>query len=291
MQGYLQMMNFELLKQRAKAFDYLFDAVVVTDLNGVIIDWNRGSEILYGYSKKEATGQTVNILHVPEDSDRITAEVLLAVQTHGKWSGEVQMLRKDGTVGWIESSCVPIFDENNQMEGAIGINRDITERKNEIARLEYLAHYDHLTNIPNRFLLLDRLDHLIKQAERDKQNFVLLFIDLDKFKNINDTKGHVFGDQVLIETASRIQQTIRNSDTVARFGGDEFVVLLENLKEKNDATIMVDLLYKTLSSALVIKNESFNVSCSIGVAIYPEDGTTKDSLIAAADKSMYDAKY
>lgn len=284
-------MNFELLKQRAKAFDYLFDAVLVTDLNGVIVDWNKGSEILYGYSKQEAIGQAVSILHVPEDSNHITAEVILAVQNHGKWSGEVRMLHKDGSIGWVESSCVPVFDENNQMQGAIGINRDITKRKDELSRLEHLAHYDHLTNIPNRFLLLDRLEHLIEQAARDKKSFALLFIDLDKFKNINDTKGHVFGDQVLVETASRIKQTIRNSDTVARFGGDEFVVLLENLSDKNDATTMVELLYKTLNSALAINNESFKLSCSIGAAIYPEQGTTSDTLIAAADRAMYKAKY
>ncbi|MFT6268365.1 MAG: diguanylate cyclase (GGDEF)-like protein/PAS domain S-box-containing protein [Alphaproteobacteria bacterium] len=283
-------MNFELLKQRAKAFDYLFDAVVVTDLNGVIVDWNKGSEILYGYSKQEAIGQAVDIIHVPEDTKHITSEVLSAVQSQGKWSGEVRMLRKDGSIGWIESSCVPVYDENNQMQGAIGINRDITKRKDEIARLEHLAHYDHLTKIPNRFVLLDRLEHLIEQATRDKKSFALLFIDLDKFKNINDTKGHAFGDQVLIETALSIKKTIRNSDTVARFGGDEFVVLLENLSHKNDANTMVELLYETLNSTLMIKNESFKVSCSIGLAIYPDEGTTSDSLIAAADKSMYTAK-
>lgn len=283
-------MNLELLKQRAKAFDYLFDALVVTDLNGIIVDWNNGSEALYGYSKQEAIGQAVNILHVPEDSELITAEVLLAVQNQGKWTGEVRMLHKDGTIGWVESSCVPVYDENNQMQGAIGINRDITARKNEVERLEHLAHYDHLTNVPNRFLLLDRLKHLIEQAARDKQTFALLFIDLDKFKDINDTKGHLFGDQVLIEIALRIKKTIRNSDTVARFGGDEFVVLLENLSHKSDTTIMIELLSKTLNAMLTIKNQSFTVSCSIGAATYPEDGTTTDNLIAAADKAMYKTK-
>jgi diguanylate cyclase (GGDEF)-like protein/PAS domain S-box-containing protein len=283
-------MNIELLKQRAKAFDHLFDAVVVTDLNGIIVDWNKGSERLYGYSKKEAIGKAVNILHVPEDTEIITAEVLSAVQSKGKWSGEVRMLHKNGAIGWVESSCVPVYDENNNMQGAIGVNRDITARKNEIAELKHLAHYDHLTNIPNRFLLLDRLQHLIKQAERTKQTFALLFIDLDKFKDINDSKGHIFGDHVLKEAASRVKQAIRNSDTVARFGGDEFIVLLENLTNDNDAKLMIELLYKTLDTAFIIAGESFKVSCSIGAAIYPHDGTTSDSLIASADKAMYNAK-
>jgi diguanylate cyclase (GGDEF)-like protein/PAS domain S-box-containing protein len=284
-------MNLDLLKQRAKAFDHLFDAVVVTDLNGIIVDWNKGSEKLYGYSRKEAIGKAVNILHVPEDTEIITAEVLSAVQSTGKWSGEVRMLHKNGTIGWVESSCVPVYDENHNMQGAIGINRNITARKNEIAELKHLAHYDHLTNIPNRFLLLDRLQHLIKQAERTKQTFALFFIDLDKFKDINDSKGHIFGDHVLKEAASRVKQAIRTSDTVARFGGDEFIVLLENLTDDNDTKLMTELLYKTLDTDFIIAGDSFKVSCSIGVAIYPKDGTTSDSLIAAADKAMYNAKY
>lgn len=284
-------MNLDLLKQRAKAFDHLFDAVVVTDLNGIIVDWNKGSEKLYGYSRKEAIGKAVNILHVPEDTEIITAEVLSAVQSTGKWSGEVRMLHKNGTIGWVESSCVPVYDENHNMQGAIGINRNITARKNEIAELKHLAHYDHLTNIPNRFLLLDRLQHLIKQAERTKQTFALFFIDLDKFKDINDSKGHIFGDHVLKEAASRVKQAIRTSDTVARFGGDEFIVLLENLTNDNDTKLMTELLYKTLDTDFIIAGDSFKVSCSIGVAIYPKDGTTSDSLIAAADKAMYNAKY
>lgn len=182
-------MNLDTIKQRAKAFDYLFDAVVVTDLQGIIIDWNKGSEKLYGYSKKEAIGQPVSILHVPEDTESITSEVISAVQKSGQWSGEIRMLHKDGHIGWVESMCVPIFDENETMVGALGINRDITDRKNEIARLEHLAHYDYLTKIPNRSLLFDRVEHLIARSERDKLTFALFYIDLDEFKLINDTKG------------------------------------------------------------------------------------------------------
>ena len=173
-------MNVDILKLRAKAFDYLFDAVVVTDLQGIIIDWNKGSEALYGYSKDQVMGQAVNILHVPEDSADITSEVISTVADKGKWSGEIRMLHKDGHIGWVESMCVPIYDEDDQILGALGINRDITERKTETARLEHLAHYDQLTNVPNRYLLLDRLSHLITQSERNQFRFALLFIDIDK---------------------------------------------------------------------------------------------------------------
>jgi len=283
-------MNLNILKQRAKAFDYLFDAVVVTDLQGIITDWNKGSEILYGYSKGEAIGQPVNILHVPEDTDRITSEVISAVTKSGKWSGEIRMLHKDGHIGWIESMCVPIYDENDQMVGALGINRDITDRVQESERLHYLAHYDQLTKTPNRYLLLDRIRHLISQSERNKSSFALLYIDLDKFKTINDTKGHAFGDQVLIEAALRLKQSIRRSDTVARVGGDEFVLLLENISSKNKISAMADALIKTLNKTFFINDEAFEISCSIGIAIYPDDGATTDALLAAADIAMYKAK-
>jgi len=284
-------MDLNILKQRAKAFDHLFDAVVVTDLQGIITDWNNGSETLYGYSKEEAIGQPVNMLHVSEDTGRITSEVISAVEKYGKWTGEIRMLHKDGHIGWIESMCVPIYDENEQMVGALGINRDITDRINETERLNYLAHYDQLTKIPNRYLLLDRITHLIEQSERNNGSFALLYIDLDKFKIINDTKGHAFGDKILIEAAFRLKQSIRNSDTVARIGGDEFVLLLEGMSNKNKVLEMAEILKKTLNRTFVIDDEAFELSCSIGIAIYPEEGATPDVLLSAADKAMYKNKY
>lgn len=283
-------MDLNILKQRAKAFDYLFDAVVVTDNQGIITDWNKGSEALYGYSKEEALGQTVSMLHVPEDVDHITAEVIASVEKMGKWSGEVRMLHKNGHIGWIESMCIPILDEANKMVGALGINRDITERKKEQERLHRLAHYDQLTDIPNRYLLLDRLEHLIAQSERNKSEFTLLYMDLDKFKTINDTKGHAFGDQLLKEVASRLTRLIRNSDTFARIGGDEFVFLLENTSEKNDIAVVAEDILKELDRVFLINDEEVQVSCSLGIATYPEDGATMDALLAAGDAAMYKAK-
>jgi len=284
-------MNLDTIKQRAKAFDYLFDAVVVTDLHGIIIDWNNGSEKLYGYTSKEVIGQPVNILHVPEDTESITTEVISAVQKNGKWSGEIRMLHKDGRIGWVESMCVPIFDDNETMIGALGINRDITDRIQEVERLERLAHYDYLTNIPNRSLLFDRIEHLIARSERNKLAFALFYIDLDNFKIINDTKGHAYGDQVLAEVASRLKKSIRNSDTVARIGGDEFVIVLENIVEKSDVNIMLDTLTKTLKTNFILNDEKIDVTCSIGVATYPDNGRTVDELLTVADTAMYKLKH
>ena len=284
-------MNPKILQQRAKAFDYLFDAVVVTDLKGTIIDWNKGAELLYGYTREEALGQPVNILHVPEDSDKITEEVISTVNKSGKWTGEIRMLHKDGHIGWIESMCVPIYDDNEQMIGALGINRDITERIKEVERLHRLAHYDQLTGIPNRCLLRDRVSHLMAQSQRHKNKFALLYIDLDRFKAINDAKGHEVGDQLLQEAASRLEQCIRHSDTIARIGGDEFALVLENLSSKEDITQMAEALIKILEKPFILDGEEWYISCSIGIAIYPDNAETTVDLFSAADAAMYKAKH
>jgi len=283
-------MDTNTLKQRARAFDYLFDAVVVTDLEGIIIDWNKGSENLYGYTKKEVIGKPVNILHVPEDIEHVTAEVIASVEKQGKWTGEVRMLHKDGHIGWIESMCVPIFDDNQQIIGALGVNRDITDRMNKLAQLEKLAHYDQLTEIPNRYLLFDRIKHLISRSRREQASFALLYIDLDNFKAFNDTRGHAYGDQVLVEVVNRIKQTIRDSDTIARIGGDEFVILLEKVSNKDEIINIVNTITKPSNKTLTINGEELTISCSIGAAIYPDDGDTADALLAVADKAMYQCK-
>ncbi|WP_309496283.1 GGDEF domain-containing protein [Sulfurovum sp.] len=283
-------MDLKILEQRAKAFDHLFDAVVVTDAEGIITDWNIGSELLYGYTKEEAIGQPASIVHVPDDVARITTEILSAVEKSGKWNGEVKYLHKEGHIGWLESMCVPIFDDNKQMIGALGINRDITDRVEEIKRLHDRAHYDELTQLPNRYLLLDRLSHLIERSEHNKSNFALFYIDLDKFKTINDTKGHAFGDKVLKETASRLSRSIQNADTVARIGGDEFILLLENTSDIDDISRTAETLIKEVSEPCNIDGEEVQVGCSIGIAIYPENGTSTDALLLNADTGMYKAK-
>lgn len=261
--------------------------MVVTDARGIIPDWNNGSENLYGYSKKEVIGKSVDILHVSEDVEHITAEVIAAVEKHGKWTGEVRMLHKDGHVGWVEFMCVPIIGDSKKMVGALGVNRGVTDRINKVEQLEYLAHYDQLTKIPNRYLLFDRIKHLISRSKRDKKSFTLLYIDLNNF---NDARGHAFGDQILIEVVSRLKQTIRDSDTIARVGDDEFVILLENTSDKDEVTKIVEVLTNPTNKQLIINNEELKISCSIGVAIYPENGTTTDALLAVADKAMYKCK-
>jgi diguanylate cyclase (GGDEF)-like protein/PAS domain S-box-containing protein len=283
-------MEKDVLEQRARAFDYLFDAVVVTDLEGLIIDWNHGSEALYGYTRDEAIGQPVSMLHVPEDIDRITSEVLDAVGREGKWTGEVRMQHKDGSHGWIESVCIPLLDDDGQMIGALGINRDISERRRHQERLQELAHYDQLTGLPNRHLLIERVEQAIAGARRHQSVFGLLFIDLDNFKEINDRAGHSGGDAALCQVAECLEGSLRETDTVARIGGDEFVVLLHDIGSADKAEHMAGYLVTQLRDVCEMNALAHELTASIGIATYPRNGETMDELLRASDQAMYRAK-
>ena len=284
-------MDINILKQRAKAFDHLFDAVVVTDAEGIITDWNTGSELLYGYTKEEAIGQPTRILHVTEDVDLITMLVLSSVEKFGKWNGEIRYLHKDGHVGWLESICVPILDDNKQMIGALGINRDITTRVEETKQLQYQAYYDALTKLPNRTLFFDRLEKTLAISKRKKHAFALLFIDLDNFKSINDKYGHAIGDQVLVEVSKKIQNCIRESDTVARISGDEFVILLTEIASNDEPGTMGKRIIDILTKPIQVKGHVCHIGASIGISLYPEHSSNLDELLVLADKAMYEVKH
>lgn len=279
-----------LLEQRARAFNYLFDAVVVTDLAGTIIDWNAGAERLYGYERSEVLGKPVSMLHAPEDVEERIREVIGTVKRDEIWSGEIKMVRKDGTIGWTEVVVVPVTNDDGETIGALGVNRDITERVQSEEELARLAHYDPITGLANRSLLLDRLDRMLLHVRRTKESFAVLFIDLDGFKRINDNAGHRVGDQVLKEAAQRMERSLRESDTVSRLGGDEFVVLVDRVGVPEDAGRVARKLLGTLREPVEVAGRKHRLSGSIGIAIYPFHGTTADELLTYADDAMYRAK-
>ncbi|RLE19288.1 MAG: sensor domain-containing diguanylate cyclase [Acidobacteria bacterium] len=282
-------MDHRTLEQRARAFEHVFDAVVVTDLEGNIVDWNVGAEKLYGWSREEAVGQPVSILHVKDEPDR-TAEVLSAVEKDGKWAGEIKMQHRDETIGWIESVVVPLLDDDGQPCGALGINRDITRRVHNEEELVRLATTDPLTGLPNRGLLLDRLEGTLRRAERRLHCFALLFIDLDDFKEINDHGGHLVGDRVLKEVAQDLATALRDCDTVARIGGDEFAVLIEDCSGIDDARDVGAKVLQAVKRSIEIDGAAHRLTASVGIAVYPSDGHEVSTLLGHADEAMYRAK-
>lgn len=282
-------MDLRTLEQRARAFEYVFDAVVVTDLEGTIIDWNAGAEKLYGWHREDAIGQPVSILHVKDEPDQ-TDEILCAVKKDGKWAGEIKMLHRDGSVGWIESVVVPLLDDGGRPCGALGINRDITHRIQNEEELVRLATTDPLTGLPNRGLLLDRMEGTLRRSQRSGRNFALLFIDLDEFKDINDRCGHQVGDRVLKEVSRDLATGLRDCDTVARIGGDEFAVLLEDCSGFDDARDVGETILRAVKRSVEINNSFFRITASIGIAVYPKDGDDVSTLFGHADEAMYRAK-
>ncbi|MBF0541411.1 MAG: diguanylate cyclase [Nitrospirae bacterium] len=199
-----------------------------------------------------------------------------------------KIIRPDSRIIDVEIAAVPL--QYSDMTAGQIIFRDITERKEAEQRLEYLAHFDILTSLPNRTLFFDRLDQLHAQAKRTKQSFALLFIDLDRFKYVNDTFGHHIGDMLLKETASRFNSCVRESDTVARMGGDEFTVILSNIKNREDVEIVASKIVQSIMNPYKLDSYDCSVSASIGISIFPTDSYDIDMLVKMADVAMYHAK-
>ena len=196
----------------------------------------------------------------------------------------------DGRSIWLSTSKIPLVDQDNETIGVLGIYEDITERKNMQDRVQHLAHYDPLTDLPNRTLFEDRLQQALAIAKRDKAQLALIFIDLDKFKPINDTHGHDVGDMLLNEVGKRIHKCLRESDTVARIGGDEFVVLLPMIETEQDALGVAEKVRHSLNQPFDLAEQKLEISSSIGISIYPEHGTDEKQLLYRADAAMYFAK-
>lgn len=196
----------------------------------------------------------------------------------------------DGHWNWTLATKLPLRDDSGDIVGLVGITRDINEiRQTEVA-LQHLATHDSLTDLPNRFLLVDRLNQLLARASRSSTAFAVLFMDIDRFKDINDSRGHEFGDHLLRVVAKRLTKSVRQSDTVARIGGDEFVILLEAVHEVREADATALRVKRILARSLTLARHKVNVTVSIGISFYPQNGGDSDALLRAADDAMYLAK-
>ncbi len=278
------------LQQAVQIIEHTMEGVVITNGEGSITSVNPAFCEITGYSEAECIHQHLDLIKSDRHSQEFFDELWHKVRETGSWRGEVWNQRKNGEVypAWMTISSVR--DEHDHILHYVAVFSDITSIKQSQSQLEHLAHHDSLTNLPNRLLFEDRLQHAISQSKRQGRQLAVLFLDLDRFKNINDTLGHAMGDELLKEVAKRLQQILRDGDTAARLGGDEFTVLVENLEDPSQAAVVAAKIQESFKTPYQLAGRELHITTSIGISIYPEDGTTVADLTKNADAAMYQAK-
>jgi diguanylate cyclase (GGDEF)-like protein/PAS domain S-box-containing protein len=271
----------------------VMDGIITINVSGEIQGFNPAAEQIFGYSQHEAIGKNLNLLMPePERSahDGFIDRYMQTGKAHilGVRGREVIAVRKNGEAFPMEMSVSEMVLGGHRY--FIGIVRDITERKLAEQKIAHLAHYDYLTDLPNRALFLDVLNHSIALSKRNKHKAAVMFLDLDGFKKINDTLGHDAGDLLLKGVSSRIRETIRESDTVSRVGGDEFILVLDNVESDEYAARLANKIIVALAEPFGINGQLCHVGGSIGISIYPDDAEDPEILIKQADEAMYLAK-
>ncbi|MFC3269898.1 EAL domain-containing protein [Vulcaniibacterium thermophilum] len=267
------------------------EAVVVIDLDYRFVSSNPAFSRMTGYSEDEIIGKPAALLDSSQHEPGFYLQIRADLVTHGHWAGELWQRRKDGSefLCWLQTTAV--HDSEGRRTHYVAVLSDITEQKRTEQELRYLANYDTLTNLPNRTLLAERLSRAIVRARRHGHRVAVLFLDLDRFKDINDSLGHATGDRILRATAARLQQALGPPHTVARLGGDEFTVVLENLQTPEEAERIANELLRSFEEPLSIDNRlEVSMSPSIGIALYPDHAQVPTDLLKYADTAMYQAK-
>lgn len=278
------------LSLSAKIFEATHHAMLVTDLGGTIVAVNNAFTMLTGYSEAEAVGSNPSLLQSGRHDQAFYRQLWEQLVATGHWHGDIWDRRKDGSIYPKYLSISVIKDDGGRPTHYAGLFYDISERKTVEERLNHLAHYDALTGIPNRSLLLDRLEQEAERSARQQTKLGLLYLDLDHFKQINDTLGHSAGDELLKEVALRLKTCVRAVDTVARLGGDEFVVLIADVKEREDLARVSMKILNALRVPCAIEGRSVETCPSIGISMYPDDCRDVHDLLRHADAAMYRVK-
>jgi diguanylate cyclase (GGDEF)-like protein/PAS domain S-box-containing protein len=280
----------EKLRLSATVLEHIADGVMVIDDKGTIVAVNPAFTQITGYTEGEALGQDRNLTRSGRHDESFHHELWKELVNSGYWRGEIWCLRKNGEqyLEWLTLTAVR--DTRGTTTHYVGVFSDITLVKESQEKLDHLAHHDPLTQLPNRLLFNDRLQHAIQRTTRDNEQLALLFIDLDRFKNVNDTLGHHIGDELLKQVAQALSDKLREGDTLARLGGDEFIVLLENVDGQYGASLVAEKLVGMFEQPFMVAGHELFVTCSVGISLFPADASDLNMLIRNADVAMYQAK-
>lgn len=280
----------DALRLSAKVFESNSEAIMITDCDNHIVSINHAFTEITGYNSAEVMGKNPKVLASGHHDKSFYRELWQSLETHNLWRGEIFNKRKNGDIfpEWITITCV--YDAHGKLTHYIAVFFDISERKKEEERVQYLANFDVLSGLPNRYLLADRMDQAILQAQRHHTKVAVLFIDLDHFKNINDSLGHDVGDELLKQVARRLNACLRRSDTLSRLGGDEFIALLPDLAAEDEATYVAEKMLAALAQAFTLSARQLHITPSIGISLYPDDGDNQVQLMRNSDLAMYRAK-
>jgi len=275
-----------------KIVEMAAEGIVTINTNGVILSFNRAAQRIFGYNEPEIVGQNVSVL-MPQPHrdlhDGYISRYLRTGEAHIIGTNrELQGLRKDGSTFPMDLAVSEVVLGDTHFFTAM--LRDISEQKLAQQQIEQLAHFDALTHLPNRTLFYDRLGQAIMMSKRNQRSIVLMYIDLDGFKQINDRMGHHTGDLLLMEVAKRLRLSVRESDTLARLGGDEFTVILNDTHERQDIEMLAKKIIESIDEPFDLEGHAVKIGASIGIARYPEDASTAGTLLIVADKAMYAAK-
>ncbi|MFM2058044.1 MAG: hypothetical protein RLY71_2429 [Pseudomonadota bacterium] len=278
------------MRLAASVFDNSQNAIIIADAQGRIRKVNHAFTAITGYTPQEAIGRTTSLLKSGQHPPSFYAAMWDQLAHTSRWEGEILNRRKDGAMIAVWETISAVRDPGGAVVQYIGIFSDISEQKASAQRIHQLAYYDVLTGLPNRALLMDRCEHALARAAREGRHVALMFLDLDRFKHVNDSLGHPVGDALLKAVAERLQALLRDSDTIARLGGDEFVILLESVHETTGAEAMARRIVRAFEDPFELGSHSLSAGTTIGISLFPEHGHDITSLFKFADLALYQAK-
>ncbi|MBB5322411.1 diguanylate cyclase domain-containing protein [Marinobacter oulmenensis] len=278
------------LQLAEKVIESSFEGIVVTDRDVRIEFVNPAFTHVTGYTPEEVIGRTPQVLSSGRHDNEFYTRMWDSLATHGYWRGEIWNRRKSGELYLELLTITAITDDNGDTTHYAGLFTDITQNRKNEEQIRQLAYYDALTGVPNRRLLEDRLDHAIRHAHRKAMQLAVIFMDLDEFKQVNDTLGHSVGDELLAQFTNRVRDCLREDDTLARLGGDEFIVLLPEMESIDHVLMVADRIIGVNAQPYKIGEEHVTIGTSLGISLYPDDGETVEELLNGADVAMYRSK-